>query len=103
MGLRLKMLGIGFGNFVMANRLVAVIAPGSAPVKRIRDIARDKGLLVDATCGRKTRSILILDSQHVVLSAIHPETVHSRLAAREESLLKDEETEELLKGEGEDT
>lgn len=81
--MRLKLLNIGFGNFVVANRIVAVISPGSAPVKRIKEVAKGKGLLVDATYGRKTRAIVVMDSQHVVLSAINPETIASRLDHKE--------------------
>jgi len=81
--MRLKLLNIGFGNFVVANRIVAVISPGSAPVKRIKEVAKEKGLLVDATYGRKTRAIVVMDSQHVVLSAINPETIASRLDQKE--------------------
>jgi len=82
--MRLRLLSIGFGNFVIANRIISVISPGSAPVKRIKEIAKDKGKLVDATYGRKTRAILVMDSEHVVLSAINPETISSRLASKEE-------------------
>ena len=73
-----KMINIGFGNIVSANRIIAVISPESAPVKRIISEARDKGLLIDATYGRKTRAVIITDSSHVVLSAIQPETVGNR-------------------------
>jgi len=93
--MKLRMLGIGFGNFVMANRLMAVISPGSAPVKRLKDVAKEKGRLVDATYGRKTRSILVMDSEHVVLSAVNPETIHHRLQTQEESLIREEDMDEL--------
>jgi extracellular matrix regulatory protein A len=81
--MRLRLLSIGFGNFVIANRIISVISPGSAPVKRIKEVAKDKGKLVDATYGRKTRAIIVMDSEHVVLSAINPETIASRLSSRE--------------------
>ena len=71
----MKLINIGFGNMVSAGRLIAVVGPEAAPVKRIVQDARDKGLLIDATCGRKTKSVIITDSDHVVLSAVTPETV----------------------------
>ena len=76
----LGMINIGYGNLVLASRVVAIVAPGSAPMKRLRDEAFDRGKLVDATMGRRTRSILVTDSDHVVLSAINPETIATRLA-----------------------
>lgn len=84
--MRLKLLNTGFGNFVIANRIISVVSPGSAPVKRIKEIAKDKGRLVDATYGRKTRAIIVMDSEHVILSAINPETIASRLISKEEEL-----------------
>ena len=74
----IKMINIGFGNIVSANRIIAVISPESAPVKRIISEARDKGLLIDATYGRKTRAVIVTDSCHVILSAVQPETVANR-------------------------
>ena len=74
-----SLINIGFGNIVSANRLVAIVSPESAPIKRIIQDARDKGTLIDATCGRRTRSVLITDSEHIVLSAVQPETVAHRL------------------------
>lgn len=85
-----RLLHIGFGNMVAADRIVAVIHPASAPIKRLREEARDAGLLVDATQGRKTRAILVMDSQHVVISAIQPETI----AARFEELADEDAPEE---------
>ena len=73
------MLNIGYGNLVLASRVIAVISPQSAPMRRLREDAAERGKLVDATQGRKTRSILVTDSDHVVLSAINPETIASRL------------------------
>ncbi|MDO4988095.1 MAG: DUF370 domain-containing protein [Synergistes sp.] len=78
-----KLLHAGFGNMVVADRVVSIITPDSAPVKRLKDEARDAGLLVDITQGRKTRSIIILDSRHVVLSAIQPETLTARFEGKE--------------------
>lgn len=74
-----KVLNIGFSNSVIASRIVAVVNPTSSPMKRLRDDARDRGLLIDATQGRKTRSIIITDSSHVILSAIQTETIINRL------------------------
>ena len=82
----IKMVNIGFGNIVSANRIIAVISPESAPVKRIISEAREKGLLIDATYGRKTRAVIITDSSHVILSAIQPETVANRFCADMEGM-----------------
>ncbi|CCH65980.1 FIG003307: hypothetical protein [Richelia intracellularis HM01] len=74
----IQLINIGFGNIVSANRVVAIISPESAPIKRIINDARDKGKLVDSTYGRRTRSVIITDSSHVILSAIQPETIANR-------------------------
>ena len=74
----MKLINIGFGNMVNADRLIAIVAPESAPIKRIVQDARDKGALIDATYARRTRAVLIPDSDHVILSAIQPETVAGR-------------------------
>jgi regulator of extracellular matrix RemA (YlzA/DUF370 family) len=74
----IKLINIGFGNIVAAGRVVAIVAPESAPIKRIITDARDRGQLIDATYGRRTRAVIITDSNHVVLSAIQPETVANR-------------------------
>lgn len=74
------LLNVGYGNLVSAARVVAVVSPGSAPMRRLREEAAGRGKLVDATQGRRTRSILVIDSDHVVLSAINPETIAARLA-----------------------
>ncbi len=76
----MKLINIGFGNMVNAGRLIAIISPESAPVKRLVTEARGRGVLIDATYGRRTRAVLICDSDHVILSAIQPETVAGRLA-----------------------
>ena len=73
-----ELLHVGFGKMVVAERVVALISPDSAPIRRLKDEAREAGLLVDVTQGRKTRSILIMDSRHVILSAIQPETITAR-------------------------
>jgi len=87
----MKLINIGFGNMVFANRLVAIVSPESAPIKRIITEARERGVLIDATYGRRTRAVLITDSDHVVLSAIQPETVAHRLNSRDD----DDDDEEL--------
>lgn len=73
-----KLVHIGFGNMVAADRVVAIIGPSAAPTRRLREEAREAGLLVDATAGRKTRSIIVMDSRHVVTSAIQTETIVAR-------------------------
>jgi regulator of extracellular matrix RemA (YlzA/DUF370 family) len=73
------LLNLGYGNLVIASRVVAIVSPQSAPMKRLREEAASRGKLVDATQGRRTRSIIVTDSDHVILSAINPETIASRL------------------------
>ena len=89
MGIRL--INIGFGNIVSANRLVAIVSPESAPIKRIIQEARERGMLIDATYGRRTRSVIITDSDHIILSAVQPETVAHRLADKDEIIDEEEE------------
>ena len=79
----MKLINIGFGNMVSAGRLIAVVSPESAPIKRMVQEARDRGVLIDATFGRRTRAVLIMDSDHIVLSALQPETVAGRLGGKE--------------------
>lgn len=89
----MKLINIGFGNMVSASRLVAIVSPESAPIKRIIQDARDSGRLVDATYGRRTRAVIITDSDHVILSAVQPETVANRIVDYEddeEDLTSDE-------------
>lgn len=76
-------MNIGFGNIVAANRIVAIVGPESAPIKRVIQEAREKGILIDATYGRRTRAVIVSDSGHVILSAVQPETVANRLSSRE--------------------
>jgi regulator of extracellular matrix RemA (YlzA/DUF370 family) len=78
-----RLISIGHGNILAANRIVAIISPDSAPVKRIVQEARERGTLIDATYGRRTRAVVITDSGHVVLSAVQPETLAHRYDARE--------------------
>ena len=80
----MKLINIGFGNMVAAGRLVAIVSPESAPIKRIIQEAKERGVLIDATYGRRTRAVLITDSDHVILSAVQPETVANRLDDTEE-------------------
>lgn len=80
----MQLINVGFGNFVSAVRLISVSTPESAPIKRLIQDARDRGVLIDASCGRKTKSVLIMDSDHVVLSAISTETIAARLSGGEE-------------------
>jgi hypothetical protein len=80
-----KLLNVGFGNVVIASRVVAIITANSAPIKRLKDLARDDKRLIDATQGRRTRSIIVTDSNHVVLSAIQAETIAQRLEGKEEA------------------
>ena len=86
----MKLINIGFGNMVNAGRLIAIVSPESAPIKRIVQEARDKGSLIDATYGRRTRAVIIMDSDHVILSAVQPETVANRLADDNEDELDEE-------------
>ena len=79
-----RLLNIGYGNLVMAHRVVAIVSPQSAPMRRLREEAASRGKLVDATQGRRTRSILVTDSDLVILSAINPETVASRMSLGDE-------------------
>lgn len=78
-----KLLNIGFGNVVVSSRVVAIVTPSSAPIKRLKEGAREAGMLVDATQGRRTRSIIITDSNHIILSAVQAETVTQRFISDE--------------------
>ena len=83
------LLNIGYGNFVMASRVASIVSPSAAPMKRLRDLAAKGNKLVDATQGRRTRSIIVTDSDHVILSALTPETIAARL--REDDALGGQE------------
>ncbi|MEA5466468.1 extracellular matrix/biofilm regulator RemA [Leptothoe sp. PORK10 BA2] len=83
--MEIKLINIGFGNIVSANRVVAIVSPESAPIKRLIGDARDTGQLVDATYGRRTRAVIVTDSDHVILSALQPETVANRFLVNKES------------------
>jgi len=80
----IKLINVGFGNIVSVNRIIAIVSPESAPIKRLIQEARDRGMLIDATYGRRTRAVIISDSDHVILSAVQPETVAQRLSTKED-------------------
>ncbi len=75
----MQLINIGFGNIISANRVITIVSPESAPIKRLVQEAKDSKMAVDATCGRRTRAVIIMDSGHVILSAVQPETVAARL------------------------
>lgn len=79
----IKLINIGFGNIVSANRIIAIVSPESAPIKRIIQEGRDRGFLIDATYGRRTRAVIVTDSGHIILSAVQPETVAHRLGGKD--------------------
>ncbi|PKR87002.1 extracellular matrix/biofilm regulator RemA [Heyndrickxia camelliae] len=81
----IKLINIGFGNIVSANRMISIVSPESAPIKRLVQDARDRGTLIDATYGRRTRAVIIMDSDHVILSAVQPETVAHRLSNKDDN------------------
>ncbi|MGN1269768.1 MAG: extracellular matrix/biofilm regulator RemA [Clostridia bacterium] len=74
----MQLINIGFGNIISSDRIIAIVSPEAAPIKRLVQEAKDKGRAIDATCGRKTRAVIIMDSDHIVLSAVQPETVAGR-------------------------
>lgn len=82
--MEIQLINIGFGNIVSANRVIAIVSPESAPIKRIISDARDRGQLIDATYGRRTRAVIMTDSNHVILSAIQPETVAHRFVTQKD-------------------
>lgn len=86
----MQLINIGFGNIISANRIIAIISPESAPIKRIVQEAKEEGRAIDATYGRRTRAVIIMDSGHVVLSAVQPETVAGRLDKDETNVTLDE-------------
>ena len=87
----MKLINIGFGNMVAANRLLAVVSPDSAPIKRVIQEARDRGMLIDASYGRKTKSVLLMDTDHVILSAITPAAVTERSMDKQGKVYEEEE------------
>ena len=92
----MKLINIGFGNLVAAERVVAITSPDSAPIKRLVQGAKEDGRVIDASCGRRTRAVLIMDSDHVILSAVQTETLWNRL---DQEIGEDEEDEEEENGE----
>ena len=89
----MKLINIGFGNMVAAGRVVAIVSPDSAPVKRVVQKAKEKDLLIDATYGRRSRAVLITDSEHVILSPLQPETVANRMNYEDDDSDQDESDE----------
>ena len=85
----MKLINIGFGSMVAANRLLAIVAPDSAPIKRVIQEARDRGMLVDASYGRKTKAVLLMDTDHIILSAIPTENLYARWMDKQEPELED--------------
>lgn len=81
----MKLINVGFGNMVSANKILAIVSPESAPIKRIIQEGRERGVLIDATYGRRTRAVIITDTDHVILSALQPETVASRMQGLEDN------------------
>ncbi len=90
----MKFINIGYGNMVAVERIVTLVSPDSAPIKRLIQDAKDDGRVIDVTCGRKTRAVIITDSEHVILSAIQTETIANRLDNEGEMDEDDEENEE---------
>ena len=91
----IRLINIGFGNLISASRLLAILSPESAPIKRIIQDTRERGLLVDATFGRRTRAVIVMDSGHVILSAIQPETIAGRVGGKTDRNTAGEEQDEL--------
>ena len=90
----MKFINIGFGNMVSAGRIVAIASPDSAPIKRLVQDAKDESRVIDVSCGRRTRSVIITDSDHVILSAIQAETITNRLSSDTSDDIADEDTDE---------
>ena len=87
----MKLINIGFGSLVTANRVLAIVAPDSAPIKRVIQEARDRAMLIDASYGRKTKAVILMDTDHVILAASTPETIYARWMDRQEAELEEEE------------
>ncbi len=85
----MKLINIGFGSMIAANRLLAIVSPDSAPIKRLVQEARDRGMLIDASYGRKTRAVLLMDTDHVILSAIPTENLYARWMDKQEPEMED--------------
>ena len=95
----LKLVNIGFGNMVSAGRIVSIVSPEPAPIQRIILEARDRSMLIDATYGRRTRAVIVTDSDHVILSAIQPETIAHRVEDQTDDADEDDDEEEVLENE----
>lgn len=89
----MKLINIGFGSMVAANRVLAIVAPDSAPIKRVIQEARDRAMLVDASYGRKTKAVILMDTDHVILSAITPDNLHARWMDKQETEMEEDEIE----------
>ena len=87
----MKLINIGFGSMVAASRVLAVVAPDSAPIKRVIQESRDRAMLIDASYGRKTKAVILMDTDHVILSAIAPETIYARWMDKQEPAPEEEE------------
>jgi regulator of extracellular matrix RemA (YlzA/DUF370 family) len=87
----MKLINIGFGSMVAANRVLAIVAPDSAPIKRVIQESRDRGMLIDASYGRKTKAVILMDTDHVILSAIQPENLYARWMDKQEPAFEEEE------------
>ena len=90
----MKFINIGYGNMVAVDRIVALVSPDSAPIKRLIQDAKDDGRVIDVTCGRKTRAVIVTDSEHVILAAIQTETIANRLESDGDLSMEDEEPED---------
>ena len=88
----MKLVNIGFGSMVATGRMLSVLSPDSAPIKRMIQEARDRGMLIDASYGRKTKSVILMDTDHVILSAMTPETLTARMTGQQEEETEEEET-----------
>ena len=87
----MKLINIGFGSMVAANRVLTIVAPDSAPIKRVIQEARDRAMLIDASYGRKTKAVILMDTDHVILSAISPEAIYARWMDKQVETLEEEE------------
>ena len=87
----MKLINIGFGSMVAAGRVLSILDPASAPIKRVVQEARDRGMLIDASYGRKTKAVILMDTDHVILSAIPTETIHARWMDKQDDIEEEEE------------
>ena len=87
----MKLINIGFGSMIAAGRMLAIVAPDSAPIKRVVQEARDRGMLIDASYGRKTKAVILMDTDHVILSALTPETISARWMDKDVTAEEEEE------------